>query len=81
MKNHILIKVMLVLPLIIFVDYVFMAVVGGGASILGFGESFYCGAYCSIGIGVVLASVVLFIFVLLPDLKKILTHKTHVEAS
>ena len=80
MKTQIFLKVFLLLPLIIFVDYVIMVVIGCTSCLFGFGESFYCGSYCFIGKVVLLLSAVLFIYLLIPDLKKILTHKKHAQA-
>lgn len=77
MKTSVLFKVILGLPFIVMVDYVFMAFVGGGASYLGAENDFYCGPYCFIGKGVLLLSVVLFLFMFLPELKQFLDHKKH----
>jgi len=80
MTTQIFLKVFLLLPLIIFVDYVLMVVIGCASCLFGFGDSFYCGSYCFIGKGILLLSAVLFIYLLIPDLKKILTHKKHAQA-
>lgn len=81
MKTRILIKMIVLLPLIIFVDYVLMVLLGCASSIIGCGDSFYCGPYCFMGKGILLLSAVLFISLLLPDIRKLITHKTNVEAS
>ncbi len=81
MKTRILIKMILLLPLIIFIDYVLMVLLGCASCIIGFEESFFCGPFCFIGKGILFLSAVLFISLFLRDLRKLLTHKTNVEAS
>jgi hypothetical protein len=75
MKNSLVIKVLLGLPLILIVDWVLMTVFGCGASLMGAGNDFYCGSYCFIGKAVLLLSAVLFLSLFLPDLKQLLSHK------
>jgi hypothetical protein len=71
MKNQLLIKVILVLPIIIFFDWVLMAVFGCVTSLFGLGSNFYCGPFCFIGKGILLVSVVSFvIYLLFPEIKK-----------
>ncbi len=52
MKTRILIKMILLLPLIIFIDYVLMVLLGCASSIIGFDDSFFCGPFCFIGKGI-----------------------------
>jgi len=77
MKTSILIKVLLSLPLILFLDWVLMTVFGCGAIIMGAGNDFYCGIYCIIGKGVLLLSAVLFLSLFLPEIKQYIDHKKH----
>ena len=80
MKTQILIKVILVLPVIFFVDWVLMVILGCASGLCGFGNSFYCGPYCLIGKGILLVSAISFIiYVLYPELKKTINHKTHAQ--
>jgi len=82
MKTQVLLKVFLVLPLIIFVDWILMAVLGCASCLFGFGNSFYCGAYCLIGKGILLLSAVFFIiYMLYPEIKKAINHKKHAPTS
>ena len=67
MKTKILSKVLLLLPTFVFADFLFMTLLGCVTNQLGFGEDFYCGLYCVIGKGVLLLSVLIFIYLLLPD--------------
>jgi len=82
MKTQIFLKVFLVLPLIVFVDWVLMAVLGCASCLFGFGDSFYCGPFCLIGKGILLLSAVFFIiYLLFPEIKKALNHKKHAQTS
>jgi len=82
MKTQIFLKVFLVLPLIVFVDWILMALLGCASCLFGFGNSFYCGPYCIIGKGILLLSAVFFIIYLLsPEIKKAINHKKHAPAS
>jgi len=82
MKTQIFLKVFLVLPLIIFVDWILMALLGCASCLFGFGNSFYCGPYCIIGKGILLLSAVFFIIYLLsPEIKKAINHKKHAPTS
>ncbi|MDO9255090.1 MAG: hypothetical protein Q7U54_06220 [Bacteroidales bacterium] len=77
MKTSILIKVLLGLPLILFVDWVLMTIFGCGAIFMGAGNDFYCGIYCFIGKGILLLSAVLFLSLFLPEIKQFIDHKKH----
>ncbi len=81
MKNQTLIKALLLLPIIVFADYIFMALLGWTASLCGLDDAFYCGPYCFIGKGILLLSLAFFFYLLLPDIRKILTRKTYGQAS
>jgi len=80
MKTQFLLKVFLVLPIVIFVDWVLMIVLGCATSLCGFGNGFYCGPYCLFGKGILFLSAVSFIiYLLFPELKKYVNHKTHAQ--
>ena len=67
MKTEILSKVLLLLPTILFVDFLLMTLLGCLTNQLGCGEDFYCGLYCVIGKGILLLSVLIFVYLLLPE--------------
>jgi len=81
MKTKIYLKVFLVLPLIIFTDWVLMAVLGCTSCLFGFSDSFYCGSYCLFGKGILLLSAVFFIYLITPDLKQFLSHKKNAASN
>jgi len=76
MKNAIVIKLFLVLPLIFLFDYVLMVILGCSTCLFGFGKEFYCGPYCIIGKIILALSAAFFIFLIYPDLRKLIKPKT-----
>jgi len=70
MKALVNFKVFVVLPLLLFVDYVLMILIGCSTCLLGFGDDFYCGPYCIFGKLILGLSVILFLLLLLPDIKR-----------
>jgi len=81
MKTSFFVKMYLVLPLVLFADYVVMSVMGAAASIIGASDDFYCGPYCFIGKGILLLSAMFFIYILFPDLKQFLKQKMNAQAN
>jgi hypothetical protein len=69
MKKPVIIKILLVLPLIIFVDYLIMAVLGCVTCLFGFGEDFYCGSFCLAGKIILALSAVFFGYLIYPDIR------------
>lgn len=69
MKTAIIIKAILLIPILLFADYVLMAILGCATSLLGFGNDFYCGTYCTIGKIILGLTAVLFFFLIFQDIK------------
>ena len=80
MKTSFFVKLFLVLPVVVFADYVAMSVMGATASIMGAGDDFYCGTYCFIGKGVLLLSAMFFIYILFPNLKQFFKQRLNAQA-
>jgi hypothetical protein len=76
MKTILILKLVIGLPLVIFVDYLLMAILGCVTCLLGFGDDYYCGSYCLLGKGLLLLSAVLYGWYLFPEIKK-LYHRRH----
>ena len=72
MKNSLLLKVGFVLPLIFFVDYILMVILGCATCLFGFGDDFYCGPYCLLGKIILGLSGIFFLFIIFPDIKELL---------
>jgi hypothetical protein len=81
MKTSILLKLFIVLPLIIFTDYLLMAILGCTSCLLGFGEDFYCGSFCMAGKIILALSIMFFFYLLYPDIKIFLKLKKNVAAT
>jgi hypothetical protein len=80
MRNLFWFKVLLGLPLILLADYVFMVILGCAGCLFKFGNDYYCGPYCFIGKGILLLSAILFIYMILPDIKQLFKHKKNAQA-
>ena len=77
MKASIFIKLFFVLPLILFVDYLLMAIIGCTTCLFGMGEGFYCGSFCLAGKIILALSAIFFGYLILPDIKAIFKLKKH----
>jgi hypothetical protein len=75
MKASIVIKVFFVLPLLIFVDYTLMAILGCTTCLFGLGEDFYCGSFCLAGKIILTLSAIFFGYIIFPDIKAIFKPK------
>ena len=62
MKDALIFKVCIIVPLAIFIDYVVMILLGSVAHVVGCGDGFYCGAFCIVGKVLLGLSVILFFF-------------------
>jgi len=77
MKASLFIKIFLVFPLLLFVDYLIMAILGCTTCLFGLGNEFYCGPFCLAGKIVLALSAVFFIYLVYPDIKAIFKTKKH----
>jgi hypothetical protein len=81
MKASLFIKFFLVLPLILFVDYLIMALLGCTTCLFGLGNEFYCGPFCLAGKIILALSALFFIYLIYPDLKIFFRAKKNGTAS
>jgi hypothetical protein len=77
MKASVLIKVFFVLPLLLFADYILMAILGCTTCLFGLGEEFYCGSFCLAGKIILALSAIFFGYLIFPDIKAIFKLKKH----
>lgn len=70
MKTSLLLKIGFILPLILFVDYVLMVLLGCATCLFGFGDDFYCGPYCLMGKIILGLSGLFFVILISPDISK-----------
>ena len=80
MKPTLILKLVIGLPLVVFIDYLLMAILGCVSCLLGFGDDYFCGSYCLLGKGLLLLSAVLYGWYLFPELKKIFQAKSQVNS-
>jgi hypothetical protein len=81
MKASILIKVFLILPLLVFIDYVLMILIGCASCLFGAEKNFYCGSYCIAGKIILIITALFFIFLIYPDIKSIFNLKKDATAT
>jgi hypothetical protein len=77
MKASIFFKFFFVLPLIIFVDYLLMTIIGCTSCLFGLGENFYCGSFCLAGKIILALSAIFFGHLIYPDIKAVIKQKKH----
>jgi hypothetical protein len=75
MKAPLFIKLFLVLPSILFADYLLMSLLGCATCLFGLGEEFYCGPFCIVGKLILVLSAILFGYICYPDIRKALKSK------
>lgn len=77
MKTTLAIKVFLLLPLVLFIDYILMILFGSISCIIGCGNDFYCGPYCLIGKILLGISVVVVLFLIFQEINTIVKTGKH----
>jgi hypothetical protein len=77
MKASLFVKFFLVLPLILFVDYILMAVLGCTTCLFGFGDEFYCDSFCLAGKIILALSAIFFGYLIYPEIRVIFKSKKH----
>jgi hypothetical protein len=73
MKAALVIKFFIILPLIIFLDYLIMAVIGCTSCLFGLNNNFYCGPFCLAGKILLGLSAMGFLIILGPEIKSVST--------
>jgi hypothetical protein len=77
METKLSFKLLVILPLIAFADYVVIAILGCTGCLFGLGDDFTCGAFCLIGKIILALSGIFFLYLIFPDIKKILKGKLY----
>ncbi len=78
MKATLLIKILLILPLILLVDYILMAILGCTTCLFGLGNEFYCGPFCLAGKIILALSALFFGYLLYPEIKDLIKTRKNV---
>jgi hypothetical protein len=71
MKASAFFKIYMILPLILFVDYLLMALIGCTTCLFGLGENLYCGSFCLAGKIIPALSIIFFGYIVYPDIMAI----------
>lgn len=74
-------KILLVLPLILLVDYILMALIGCTTCLFGLGDEFYCGPFCLAGKIILALSALFFGYLIYPDIKAFVNSKKNVPSA
>jgi hypothetical protein len=69
MKTSLILKLVIALPILLFIDYLLMVLLGCATCLFGFDENFKCSNYCIIGKSVLFISIVVFGIIVYPDIK------------
>ncbi len=81
MKSSILFKVLVIIPVVLFTEYIAMIILGCVACIFKPDEDFYCGPFCIIGKIVLVLTALFFIYLFVPDIKKALMQRKNGPAT
>ncbi len=72
MKAMVIFKLCVVLPLLLFIDYLVMIFIGCTTNVFGINHDFYCGPYCIIGKIILGLSMIFIIYLFLPHIKELI---------
>ena len=71
MKTILFAKILILLPIVVFANYLLMAIIGCLTFLWGCGDDFYCNSFCLIGKIIFGFTIVVFFFLIFPDIKSI----------
>jgi hypothetical protein len=71
MEAKLAFKFLVILPLILFADYLIMVLLGCTGCLFGAGDNYTCGTYCMIGKIILVVSGLFFLYLIFRDLKKL----------
>jgi len=77
MKTSLFLKVVIGLPVVVFIDYLLLAILGCVSCLLGFGDDYFCGSYCLFGKAILVISALLYGWFLIPEIRKLFYTKSH----
>ncbi len=77
MKTSLIFKLVFVLPILLFVDYLVMVLFGCATCLFGFDGNFHCSNYCIIGKTVLFLSIVVYAIILYPEIKQLINMRKH----
>ncbi len=71
MRTLFLLKIVLVLPVLLFADYLLMIVIGSCSCLFTPGMSFYCNHYCIAGKIILTLSALFFLYLIFPEIRSL----------
>ncbi|MEZ4908247.1 MAG: hypothetical protein R2771_11555 [Saprospiraceae bacterium] len=77
MKPALIFKLVFILPILLFVDYLIMVLLGCATCLFGFDDNFNCGNYCIIGKSILFISVVVYLLIVYPDIRDMIKARKH----
>ena len=81
MKTSFYIKIFIILPFLLFADYLIMALIGCTSCLFNLDDSFYCGPFCLTGKIILALSALLFGYLIYPEIKSAFKSKTNVTST
>lgn len=81
MKASLFVKLFFLLPVILFVDYILMALLGCTTCLFGLGNEYYCGSFCLTGKILLALSALFFGYLIYPEIKLMLKSRKNVTAA
>lgn len=63
--KHSLVKLLLIIPSLLFLDWTIMILVGSVSNIFGANDSFFCTIYCDFGIALLIATILFVVYLII----------------
>jgi hypothetical protein len=61
--KHSLVKLLLIIPSLLFLDWIIMVLVGSVSNIFGANDNFFCTIYCDFGIALLIATILFVVYI------------------
>ncbi|MDD2305033.1 MAG: hypothetical protein PHP53_10100 [Prolixibacteraceae bacterium] len=61
--KHSLVKLLLIIPALLFLDWIIMVLVGSVSNILGANDNFFCTIYCDFGIALLIETILFVVYI------------------
>ena len=63
--KHSLVKLLLIIPSLLFLDWTIMILVGSVSNIFGANDNFFCTFYCDFGIALLIATILFVVYMII----------------
>ncbi len=63
--KHSLVKLLLIIPSLLFLDWIIMVLVGSVSNIFGANDNFFCTIYCDFGIALLIATILFVVYLII----------------